>query len=140
MQNILLDILIIGLLVILFGSIYRKHATVRVRFWLLGWFFILIHFGLLLVTPPDAWGAKLMLAAAEGALLLCGASFALSSELVWEAGMAICSAGAAAEHSAGCVCDCGDVVDGTEGAAAGFGRRLRRLGMGRWSCGSAAAG
>lgn len=86
MQNILLDILIIGLLVILFGSIYRRQATVRVRFWLLGWFFILIHFGLLLYTPPDTWGANLLVAAAEAALLLCGAAFALSSALVWEKG------------------------------------------------------
>ncbi len=86
MQNILLDILIIGLLVILFGSIYRRHATVRVRFWLLGWFFILIHFGILLVTPPDPWGLKLIVAASESALLLCGAAFALSSGLVWERG------------------------------------------------------
>jgi diguanylate cyclase (GGDEF)-like protein/PAS domain S-box-containing protein len=86
MQNILLDILIIGLLVILFGSIYRRHATVRIRFWLLGWFFILIHFGLLLFTPPDARGAKLLLAASLSALLLCGAAFALSSRLVWERG------------------------------------------------------
>src|ERR1700684_2713280 len=86
MQNILLDILIIGLLVILFGSIYRRQATVRVRFWLLGWFFILIHFGLLLYTPPDTWGANLLMAAAEAGLLLCGAAFALSSALVWEKG------------------------------------------------------
>jgi hypothetical protein len=86
MQNILLDILIIGLLVILFGSIYRRQATVRVRFWLLGWFFILMHFGLLLYTPAETWGANLMVAAAEGGLLLCGAAFALSSTLVWEEG------------------------------------------------------
>jgi diguanylate cyclase (GGDEF)-like protein/PAS domain S-box-containing protein len=86
MQNILLDILIIGLLVVLFGSIYRRHATVRVRFWLLGWFFVLIHFGMLLHSPPDPWGQKLLIAASEGALLLCGGSFALSSTLVWERG------------------------------------------------------
>jgi diguanylate cyclase (GGDEF)-like protein/PAS domain S-box-containing protein len=87
MQNILLDILIIGLLVLLFGSIYRKHATVRVRFWLLGWFFILIHFGALLLTiRPDAPWASPMAAAAENALLLCGAAFALSSGLVREKG------------------------------------------------------
>lgn len=85
MQNTLLDILIIGLLVVLFGSIYRRHATVRVRFWLLGWFFILIHFGLLL-NPADAWGQKLVLTVAESALLLCGAAFALSSGLVREKG------------------------------------------------------
>ena len=90
MQNILLDILIIGLLVILFGSIYRRHATVRVRFWLLGWFFILIHFGLLLYTPPEHVGANLLVAAAEGALLLCGAAFALVVDAGLGAGLAIC--------------------------------------------------
>lgn len=86
MQNILLDILIIGLLVVMFGSIYRRHATVRVRFWLLGWFFILIHFGFLLYSPPDPAGQQLLVAVAESALLLCGAAFALSSGLVWERG------------------------------------------------------
>jgi diguanylate cyclase (GGDEF)-like protein/PAS domain S-box-containing protein len=86
MQNILLDILIIGLLVILFGSIYRRHATVRVRFWLLGWFFILVHFGFLLYSPPDPSGQKMLMAVVESALLLCGAAFALSSDLVWESG------------------------------------------------------
>lgn len=86
MQNILLDILIIGLLVLLFGSIYRKHATVRTRFWLLGWLFVLIHFGLLLITPSDSADGNLINAAAESALVLCGAAFALSSDLVWERG------------------------------------------------------
>ena len=86
MQNILLDLLIIGLLVLLFGSIYRGHATVRIRFWLLGWLFILVHFGFLLSVPSDAIGQNLVLAAAESALVLCGASFALSSALVWERG------------------------------------------------------
>ncbi|MGA7521771.1 MAG: EAL domain-containing protein [Acidobacteriaceae bacterium] len=86
MQNILLDLLIIGLLVLLFGSIYRGHATVRTRFWLLGWLFILLHFGFLLRIPSDTTGQNLVLAAVESALLLCGASFALSSPLVWERG------------------------------------------------------
>ena len=86
MQNILLDILILGLLVLLFGSIYRKHATVRIRFWLLGWFAVLIHFGLLLLNPAADWQANLVYALAESALILCGISFALSSALVWERG------------------------------------------------------
>ena len=86
MQNTLLDILIIGLLVILFGSIYRRHATARVRFWLLGWLFVLIHFGLLLVNPADEPGQRMVVAVAESALLLCGAAFALSSGLVRERG------------------------------------------------------
>ncbi|MFZ0632770.1 MAG: EAL domain-containing protein [Acidobacteriaceae bacterium] len=87
MQNILLDLLIIGLLVLLFGSIYRGHATVRIRFWLLGWLFILLHFGFLLRVPTDIAGQNLVLAAVESALVLCGASFALSSPLVWERGL-----------------------------------------------------
>ncbi|HEX4036646.1 MAG TPA: EAL domain-containing protein [Acidobacteriaceae bacterium] len=82
MQTILVDILIIALLVLLFGSIYRGHATVRIRFWLLGWLFVLIHFGLLLASPANPWTAGLVVAAAESALLLCGVAFALSSGLV----------------------------------------------------------
>ncbi len=82
MQNILLDILIIGLLVLLFGSIYRKHATVRIRFWLLGWIFVLVHFGLLLLNPSR--GSGLTVTAAMSALMVCGAAFVLSFSLVWE--------------------------------------------------------
>ncbi|MFP5226667.1 MAG: EAL domain-containing protein [Acidobacteriota bacterium] len=86
MQNTLLDILIIGLLVVLFGSIYRRRATVRVRFWLLGWFFILLHFGILLLNPSDEMGQRLVVATMESALLLGGVAFALSSTLVRERG------------------------------------------------------
>ncbi|HSY00620.1 MAG TPA: EAL domain-containing protein [Acidobacteriaceae bacterium] len=86
MQNILLDILILGLLVLLFGSFYRKRATVRLRFWLLGWYFVLLHFGLLLLNPAITWESNLVTAAAESALVLCAVAFALSSSLVWEAG------------------------------------------------------
>ena len=82
MQSALVDILIIGLLVLLFGSIYRGHATVRIRFWLLGWLFVLIHFALLVVTPAHSWTADLIYAAAQSALLLCGAAFALSFAMV----------------------------------------------------------
>jgi diguanylate cyclase (GGDEF)-like protein/PAS domain S-box-containing protein len=86
MQNTLLDILILGLLVLLFGSIYRKHATVRIRYWLLGWFAVLVHFGLLLINPSVVWQANLVGALSIGALVLCGIGFALSSALVWEHG------------------------------------------------------
>jgi len=86
MQNILLDILIIGLLLVLFGSLYRKNTTIRVRYWLLGWLFVLVHFGLLLFNPARPWAASLLLALSESALVVCGAAFALSSSLVWEDG------------------------------------------------------
>jgi diguanylate cyclase (GGDEF)-like protein/PAS domain S-box-containing protein len=86
MQNTLLDILILGLLVLVFGSLYRKHATVRLRYWLIGWFFVLIHFGLLLPSSSVVWEADLFTAATECALVLCAVAFALSSSLVWEGG------------------------------------------------------
>ena len=86
MQNILLDILILGLLVLLFGSIYRKHATVRLRYWLFGWLFVLAHFGLLLLNPKVAWETNLAAAGADAALVLCAVAFALSAGLVWEPG------------------------------------------------------
>jgi diguanylate cyclase (GGDEF)-like protein/PAS domain S-box-containing protein len=86
MQNTLLDILILGLLVLVFGSLYRKHATVRLRYWLIGWFFVLIHFGLLLANSSVVWQADLLTAATESALVLCAVAFALSSSLVWEGG------------------------------------------------------
>jgi diguanylate cyclase (GGDEF)-like protein/PAS domain S-box-containing protein len=86
MQNILLDILILGLLVVLFGSFYRKHATVRIRFWLFGWFFVLVHFGFLLLNPSVPWQSNLVNTVAESALILCAVSFCLASSLVWENG------------------------------------------------------
>jgi diguanylate cyclase (GGDEF)-like protein/PAS domain S-box-containing protein len=88
MQNTLLDILILGLLVLVFGSLYRKHATVRLRYWLIGWFFVLLHFGLLLPNSSVAWQSNLLTAGAESALVLCAVAFALASSLVWEGGWA----------------------------------------------------
>lgn len=86
MQNTLLDILILGLLVLLFGSIYRKHATVRIRYWLIGWMFVLVHFGFLLLNPTAPLAVNLVTAAADTALVLCAVAFALSFGLVWEPG------------------------------------------------------
>jgi diguanylate cyclase (GGDEF)-like protein/PAS domain S-box-containing protein len=53
MENALLDILILGLLVLVFGSIYRKRASVRLRYWIIGWAFILLHFAVLLLNPAS---------------------------------------------------------------------------------------
>ena len=35
MKNEVLDILILGLLVVLFASIYRKRASARLRYWVI---------------------------------------------------------------------------------------------------------
>ncbi|HEY6448032.1 MAG TPA: EAL domain-containing protein [Acidobacteriaceae bacterium] len=86
MQSILLDILILGLLVLLFGSIYRKHSSHRVRCWLIGWLFVLAHFGLLLFNPAITWQNDLVTAGADCALIFCAVAFALSFSLVGEEG------------------------------------------------------
>ena len=44
MKNEVLDILILGLLVVLFASIYRKRASARLRYWVIGWILVLLHF------------------------------------------------------------------------------------------------
>ena len=40
MKNEVLDILILGLLVVLFASIYRKRVNARLRCWLIGWILV----------------------------------------------------------------------------------------------------
>ena len=84
MQKTLLDMLIIGLLVLVFGSIHHGHASRRTRFWLFGWFFVLIHFAFQMYSAVDPAAVDAMAWASMGALILCAACFALSSTLIQE--------------------------------------------------------
>ncbi len=72
------DLLVAGFIFLLFGSIYRKRSTPAVRFWVTGWFFVLLHFSALAFRPrsPAAETAQGM--AALCTLVLCGTAFALS--------------------------------------------------------------
>jgi len=79
MQSTLLDILILGLLVLLFGSIYRTRRTLRLKYWIAGWFFILAHFALFLLNPVTGFGGNLNAALGVSALLLGGVCFLLAS-------------------------------------------------------------
>lgn len=79
MQNTLLDILILGLLVLLFGSIYRTQRTVRLRFWIAGWILILAHFALDLPNPVTSFWSTFAGASAIAALMLGGLCFLLAS-------------------------------------------------------------
>src|ERR1700748_1600980 len=80
----LLDLLSLGSLVLLFTSIYRKRPTLRVRYWLIGWCLILVHFAGLLLRPPSALGrgghGKDFLVL--GSLVLGGIFFLLSTTSV----------------------------------------------------------
>ncbi|MGC2160866.1 MAG: sensor domain-containing diguanylate cyclase [Silvibacterium sp.] len=79
MQSTLLDILILGLLVLLFGSIYRTRRTLRLRYWIAGWLFILVHFTLMLPNPASNLWSNIVGASGVAALLLGGLCFLLAS-------------------------------------------------------------
>jgi diguanylate cyclase (GGDEF)-like protein/PAS domain S-box-containing protein len=79
MQDTLLDILVLGLLVLLFGSVYRTRRTLRLRYWIAGWLFILAHFALMLPNPASSLWSNLAGALAVSALLLGGVCFLFAS-------------------------------------------------------------
>lgn len=79
MQNTLFDILILGLLVLLFAVIYRKRATSRLRFWIAGWLFTLAHFALLLPHSATGFWQAMQFSLCMNALVMAGICFALAS-------------------------------------------------------------
>lgn len=72
------DLLIAGFIFLLFVSIYKKRDTPAVRLWVVGWFFVLLHFGALAFRPHSVAGDVTQSIVALGTLILCGTSFALS--------------------------------------------------------------
>ncbi len=82
MKNEVLDILIIGLLVVLFASIYRKRASARLRYWVIGWILVLLHFAALLVPTTWVHGQELVDSLSISALLLSGLCFLFSASAI----------------------------------------------------------
>jgi diguanylate cyclase (GGDEF)-like protein/PAS domain S-box-containing protein len=80
MKNEVLDILILGLLVVLFASIHRKRATLRLRCWVVAWVLVLAHFTALLLPVRQTLIDSLSLST----LLLSGVCFLLSASAVVE--------------------------------------------------------
>jgi diguanylate cyclase (GGDEF)-like protein/PAS domain S-box-containing protein len=77
MQNELLDIIIIGCLVLLFASTYRKRATFLVRCWSIGWLLILVHFSVQLFHPRLIAFQNLLNIASITGLIACAVMFLL---------------------------------------------------------------
>ena len=75
MQSDVLHITIIGCLVLLFGSTYRKRPSHVVRAWLLGWVLILLHFLALLFHPSGLFTANLVTSISLASLFACGLVF-----------------------------------------------------------------
>ena len=82
MMSGLLDLLSLGSLVLLFTSIYRKRPTLRVRYWLIAWCLILVHFAGLLLRPASAVGHAGQDFLVLGSLVLGGIFFILSTAIV----------------------------------------------------------
>jgi len=82
MQNTLLDILILGLLVLLFGSIYRTRPSARLRYWIIGWLCVLAHFAVILVNPASDRAVALVASLGLSSLLLAGVSFMLAAHRI----------------------------------------------------------
>ncbi len=83
MKNEVLDLLILGLLVVLFGSIYRKRATSRLRSWVIGWVLVLLHFAALLIPALSSRGQALVDSLSISALALSGLCFLLSAQAIF---------------------------------------------------------
>jgi diguanylate cyclase (GGDEF)-like protein/PAS domain S-box-containing protein len=84
MKNEVLDILILGLLVVLFGSIYRKRASARLRCWVVGWILVLLHFAALLFGAVSGWGQELVDSLSISTLFLSGVCFLFSAPVIAE--------------------------------------------------------
>jgi diguanylate cyclase (GGDEF)-like protein/PAS domain S-box-containing protein len=78
----ILELLTLGFLVLLFTSIYRNRPTLRVRYWLIGWCLILVHFSGLMFRPVSPLGHSLQDFLGLGSLLLGGIFFVLSTSFV----------------------------------------------------------
>ncbi len=81
-MNELLDLLTLGLLVLLFTSIYRKRPSLRVRDWLIGWCLVLAHFVALLLRPTSPSGHSAQNFVVMATLLLGGIAFIVSTSFV----------------------------------------------------------
>ena len=99
MKNEVLDILILGLLVVLFASIHRKRATLRLRCWVLAWVLVLAHFTALLLPVRQTLVDSLSLSTL---LLLSGVCFLLSASAVLETPLGRALAAFSASASPGC--------------------------------------
>ena len=95
MKNEVLDILILGLLVVLFASIYRKRASARLRYWVIAWLLVLLHFAALLVPATSVHGQELVDSMSISALLLSGLCFLFSASAIFQspAGSALAGLG-----------------------------------------------
>ena len=77
-QTLLLNVVVLGSFVLLFSSIYRRHRSDRLRFWIAGWMLAVAHFVASLWQPASTPLLALGQTFAFSTLMLCAVSFILS--------------------------------------------------------------
>jgi diguanylate cyclase (GGDEF)-like protein/PAS domain S-box-containing protein len=78
-QNTWQEILVLGLLVLLFGMLHRRRTSPRLLLWIIGWLFILAHFAVLMPQPATAFWQEMQSAVGISGLVLAGVCFLLAS-------------------------------------------------------------
>ncbi|MGI4830652.1 MAG: EAL domain-containing protein, partial [Janthinobacterium lividum] len=74
------DLFAAGFVFALFASVYRKRRTAAVRFWVLGWFFVLLHFAASMFMPHGVVAETIQALVFLSTLILCGIAFVLSRQ------------------------------------------------------------
>lgn len=74
----LADCLVAGFIFLLFVSVYRKRSSGTVRFWMIGWLCVLLHFAALAYPASSELAQEIRSGLAITTLLLCGLVFAMS--------------------------------------------------------------
>lgn len=77
-QTLVLNLVVLGFFVLLFGSIYRKRQLPQLRLWITAYSAALVHFAVLLIRPPSPMFARWVESISLTALLLCGVCFLVS--------------------------------------------------------------
>lgn len=78
------SILILGFLVLVFGSILRRRTTDQLQFWFLGWVFLLAHLLAELLGPRIGLAEQITSSLSSSVMILAGISFVLAVSAVCE--------------------------------------------------------
>lgn len=81
-QTLFLNIVVLSFFVLIFGSIYRRRRSERLRLWIAGWLCAVAHFILLLWQPVSQQASRWLSLSSTSALMLCGICFIISAKSI----------------------------------------------------------
>jgi diguanylate cyclase (GGDEF)-like protein/PAS domain S-box-containing protein len=84
MQAIIVNIVILGLLVFVFGVVSRERTDARIQWWVAAWVFVLAHYASNLLNSSNPFGQEVQASLSISTLLLGAICFVLSNVVVHE--------------------------------------------------------